>query len=561
MRTVETHILVIGSGVAGLAAAIAAADGQTQVLLVDKGLFGRSGSTVGAEQVAATGPWSLPGDGPDVHFHDTVVSGQFLADQRLARLMVDEVAERIEDLMRWGLRFDREPDGSYVLAPINGHSYPRSLCCRADCTGLAMSQLMKRVARERGVQVLEETLVTRLVQSGDAVVGATALDTRRGELVAIQATATVLASGGIGQLYGFTTNPIQCTGDGYALCLRLGLPLQDMEMVQFVVGLIWPPALRGYGVGLVPFGKLYNRDGERYMARYQPERLEDTTRDAIADALAREIRAGRGSEHGGVLLDVTGLSEDVYALFESSFRVYAAAGLDPRRDRLEVGPSAHYHMGGVPITPAAETGLRGLYAAGEVAGGVHGANRLGNNSLTDGLVFGHRAGQAARRYAATHPAPPFSLPEAEQEARRLDALFERQGRLRPLQARERLQRLVRERLGVLRDEAGLRAARSQLRHWQESLPTEIRIVDRGRVANQELISLLELENLLLVARAVAEAALARRETRGAHRRDDYPDLDDARWLKNTLVWLGGDELRTGWRDAVLVELQPQPMAQ
>jgi fumarate reductase (CoM/CoB) subunit A len=554
LRRLETDVLVIGTGGAGLYAAIRAADEGARVVIWDKGLVGRSGSTVGGAGIAAVGPWSVPGDSPDVHFRDTWVGGSFLNEQTLVRVLVEESRERIMELEEWGLCFDREPDGQYVLDVAGGHTYPRLLAI-SDRVGLQMTKVLRAQVMRRGVERVPDAMATRLLTRSGAVVGAMGLDLGAGELVWASAPAVILATGGIGQLYPITSNPVQCTGDGLALALRAGARLINTEQVQFYPsGLVYPPSLRGFILGIQEYAALYNVEGERFMARYEPDVLEKTTRDRLARAIHAEVAAGRGTEHGGVWLDATDVPEETFRSFQHEFELCEERGFDLRETRVEVAPSAHYFMGGIAIDRDGRTSLPGLWAAGEVSAGVHGGNRLSGNSLAGIIVFGARAGTSAARYARGAGHQAADEEQIAREETRLRGLLSRgEGELTSGQGKDRLRRLMMKHASVLRDGPGLEEGMDALMTLENAMLPEVTIEGPTILHNPSIVGYLELENMVLVAQTIVQSALAREESRGAHFREDFPDPDETSSPSCTEVWLDGNRCKVTQREVAMSE--------
>jgi fumarate reductase (CoM/CoB) subunit A len=538
LTNLATDVLVIGTGSAGLAAALEAARTGVRVLLVDKGLAGKSGCSVSAEQIAACVPGLVAGDGPDVHYQDTIRSGQRLNDPRLVRVLVEESFAAISNLESLGVTFDRDAAGHYAVDPMNGHSFPRSLF-HSDITGKIIVDAMIAETRRLGVGRVEDFLITEIEKADDRAVGAIGLDCRAGSISNISATSVVLASGGAGQLYPLTTNPAQATGDGLALALKAGAIAKDLEFYQFYpVTVIHPPTLRGFVLGISQFGKLYNRKGERFMDKYAPREMESATRDLLSQGMFSEIRCGNGSERGGLFLDVSNLEESIYEVYADALGITRRHGVDLRRERIEVAPAAHYAMGGVKITDRGETNVAGLYAAGEVSGGIHGANRLGNNSLLDTVVFGFRAGRAAGEFALGVDRLRRNPDQVQAERTRLHGLVKRGSKIRQThELRRQLCASMERQVGIIRDRAGLERAEQEFLQLAHLLEEETGIRTDHFRHNLELVDFLELENLLLYARAMLKCALLRKESRGAHYREDFPDLDDSVGLASMEVAL------------------------
>ena len=532
----ETDVLIIGTGGAGLYAAIRAAEAGMNVTIWEKGLVGRSGGTVSGAGVSAVGPWSAPGDSPDVHFRDTVVGGSFLSDQPLARILVEEARLRIKEMEDWGLCFDKEPDGRYVLDVAGGHSYPRVMAI-SDRVGLQMTKVLRTRLLCYKAEHHPDVMTTRLLTRDGKVIGAMGLDLRAGEIRQINARSVVLATGGIGQLYPVTSNPVQVTGDGLALALDAGAGLINMEQVQFYpCGLVHPPSLRGFILGIQEYAKLFNVDNERFMARYEPENFEHTTRDRLARGIYAEITAGRGTDHGGVYLDAMDLPETTYRSFMHEIEICAERGFDYRKQRVEIAPAAHFFMGGVGIDGEARTSLAGLFAAGEVSGGVQGGNRLSGNSLAEILVFGSRAGVSAAEHAKNHDFSTADQEQVESEKARLQNLLKRgAAKLTPAQGKDRLKKVMWEHAGVVRSAGGLTSALEELKELKQELLPGIGILGSVFHFNQSILAYLELEKMVGTAQAVVKAALARQESRGAHYREDFPDPDTSSIPKCTEV--------------------------
>lgn len=533
---------MVGSGGAGLWAAIRAAEAGARTLLVDKGLVGRSGNTLMASGLSVVGPWHLPGDGPEVLLHDTLEGGQFLNNQKLVRILIDETPKRVAELEDWGLAFDREADGRYFLLQSGGHRHPRVLV-RSDRVGLAIAKTLRRRALQVGVKFQEDTIVTALLTCGEHVVGAVGIDCRPGELVAFRTRAVVLATGGVAQLYPMSTSRASNSGDGLAFAMRAGAVMMDMEQVQFFpISLVFPASVKGFALGLRD--KLRNCLGERFMERYDPARMEGSTRDIMSRAIYSEIKAGRATEHGGVFNDVREAPEKVFLSYLDQYNFCLKRGLDLKKEMAEVAPAVHYFMGGIEINERGETNLAGLYAAGEVAGGTHGANRLGGNSLADLLVFGARAGERAARRALQSAAVEVVAQQVKEERERIRSLLERRdGGVRPTEVKRAIQVIMWEKAGVVRSRRYLVEALERLNQLEKDL-SQASLACKGLLYNQELVNYLEVENLLLVGKAIVTSALARGESRGAHYREDCPEKDDAVWLKNVLLRLKGQELVT-----------------
>lgn len=557
MREIETDVLVIGTGGAGLYAAVKAVDQGAEVVVWDKGLVGRSGGTVGGAGIAGVGRWSKKGDDLDIYFKDTVLGGSFLNEQPLVRILVEEAERRITELEEWGLKFDRDSDGNYVLDRAGGHSFPR-LMAIGDRVGLQMTKILRTQVMKRDITRCTDVWATRLVEKAGKIAGAVGLDLKHGEVLFVNTPSVVLATGGVGQLYQNTSNPVQCTGDGLALAFRAGAEMLNMEQVQFYPsGLVCPLSLRGFILGIQEYSTLYNFKKERFMRRYDPENLEGTTRDKLARAIQAEIDAGRGSEHGGVYLDATDISMDKYGSFEHEMEVVEERGFDLRKQCVEVAPSAHYYMGGVKIGENGETNISGLFAAGEVSSGVQGGNRLSGNSLAGITVFGCRAGINAARYATKATRKKVKLTSFSDEEELHQLLKESKGRFTPEESKQKLRVIMAKEVGVLRNQKGLERALSQLEKMRDDLSEQVKIEGSSLLQNYSVASYLELQNMVDVAELIVRSAISRKESLGAHYRVDYPTLDDPEIRQCIELVKRNGSLAIKKREADMTELTPE----
>lgn len=540
MHVVDTDLLILGAGGAGLCAALHAADRGRglAITVVAKGLLGRAGCTrmVQGGYNAVLGP----PDSLEAHFLDTVRGGGWINDQELVWRLVSEAPRRVLELeSRYGCFFDRTPDGRIHQKPFAGQSHDRTLH-KGDLTGIEiMNRLTEQVWARPAVRVLEEHRAVELLQDAEGRVGgALVLDIRGGDFVVIRSRATLLATGGGPTMYRVVACSADKSADGVALASRAGAPLRDMEMVQFhPTGLIVPNSLmtgalleeglRGAG------GRLLNGAGERFMARYDPVRLERSTRDLVARAAVMEVLAGRGTLHGGVWLDVSHLgAEFVERHFRGMVRRCRDFGRDLAREPVEVGPTAHFLMGGVVIDADCRTPLEGLFAAGEDAGGVHGANRLGGNGVAESTVFGGIAGDVMVQWVEGRRLPKVSETLAAEAVRRLTAPLGGRGGPDLYALQGRLRSLMWDRVGVIRDGEGLRTAVEEIEEIAQQVPGVA--VPGGARYNLAWQDWLNLQNMAAVARLIARSALARQESRGSHYRQDFP-RPDPRWLVTVLV--------------------------
>jgi succinate dehydrogenase flavoprotein subunit len=579
MPNYETHdvdVLVIGAGGAGLRAAIAAADGGARTGLVCKSLLGKAHTVMAEGGVAAALGNVYPEDNWKVHFRDTMRGGKMLNNYRMAQLHAQEAPERVIELEDWGAVFDRTPDGKILQRDFGGHRYAR-LAHVGDRTGLEMIRTLQNQTVTRPVEVFMECTVLRLLTDGDRVAGAFGYWRQSGRFVLFRAKAVILATGGVGKIYKITSNSWEYTGDGHAMALWAGADLIDMEFIQLhPTGMVWPPSVRGIlvtegvrGDG----GVLRNSEGRRFMFDYVPDMFRSDTaeteeeadawykgdrtknrrppdllpRDEVARAINNEVKEGRGSPHGGVFLDVaTRLPADVITkrLPSMYHQFMELAGVDITKEPMEVGPTAHYVMGGVRVdADSTASSVPGLFAAGEVAGGMQGANRLGGNSLSDLLVFGKRAGDAAAEYAREIGAEHLAVQEEEVESIAAWALapFERDQGGNPYEIHAELRELMQNNVGLVRNEGDMKKALEEIGALKERAD---RVAVRGsRVYNPGWHEALDLSPLLTCAESVTVGAIARRESRGGHTREDYPTADPDFGKLNVVMRLRGDDLQ------------------
>jgi len=546
----ETHehdVLIIGAGGAGLRAAIEALAQGARVGVVCKSLLGKAHTVMAEGGLAAAMANVDRADDWRTHFRDTMRGGKLLNNWRMAQLHAQEAPDRVRELEQWGALFDRTPTGDIMQRAFGGHTFKR-LCHVGDRTGLEMIRTLQDRGVALGFDVFMECTVTKLLKDGDRVAGAFAYWRESGRFVTFKAKTIVIATGGIGKSWSVTSNSWECTGDGMALAYEAGAELLDMEFVQFhPTGMVWPPGVRGILVTEAVRGEggiLRNKNGERFMEKYDPKRMELSTRDVVARSIYTEVREGRGTPHGGAFLDISHKPpEYVKRKLPSMYHQFKElADVDITKTPMEVGPTCHYVMGGIRVE--AETGassVPGLFAAGEAAAGLHGANRLGGNSLSDLLVFGRRAGFAAAEQAKKTAMPTLDASQIESAEREVLAPFERSDSENPYAIHHDLQETMQNLVGIFRNDEDLRRALVELEKLKERAACVH--VEGSRLYNPGWHLSRDLHNMLIVSEAATLAALARQESRGAHSRLDFPKTDEVVWgKKNNVIVKKGDRM-------------------
>jgi succinate dehydrogenase / fumarate reductase flavoprotein subunit len=586
MQRHNYDVVVIGAGGAGLRAAVEARSAGLRVAIICKSLFGKAHTVMAEGGVAASMGNVNENDGWKVHFRDTMRGGKFLNHYRMAELHAKESPDRVWELEMWGALFDRTKEGKISQRNFGGHEYPR-LAHVGDRTGLELIRTMQQkiVAMQQAdkkefgdaqayLKVFAEVTITEVIKENGKVAGVYGYRREDGAEVLFEAPAVILATGGVGKTFKITSNSWEGTGDGHALALKAGGNLVDMEFLQFhPTGMVWPPSVRGILVTESVRGEggvLTNSNGERFMFKYIPDVFKDKyadneaeadrwyvdqdnnrrppellPRDEVARAINSEVKAGRGSPHGGVYLDVSKrlTAEVIKKRLPSMWhQFYELAGVDITKEAMEVGPTCHYVMGGVEVDAdtAAAVGVPGLFAAGEVAGGMHGSNRLGGNSLSDLLVFGRRAGAGAVDYVKQSQAVKVSDTSIKNAAERIAAPFKRVGGENPYTLHQELQEITHNLVGIIRTKSELADAINKIAEIRKRI--ENVSVQGDRVFNPGFHLSFDLDNMLLVAESTAKSAIVREESRGGHTRDDFPVMNTKWRGLNNITSFNGKEV-------------------
>ena len=529
-QTHEYDVIVIGAGGAGLRAAIESSAMGAKTALVCKSLLGKAHTVMAEGGMAAALANVDKADNWQTHFRDTVLGGKYMGNWRMQQLHAQESPERALELERWGAVFDRTPEGKINQRAFGGHTWKR-LAHVGDRTGLEMIRTLQDKGVHQGIDVFMECTVVELLKDSGRVVGAFGYWRETGKFVVFKAKSVVMATGGIGKMFRVTSNSWEYTADGHALALRAGAELIDMEFVQFhPTGMVWPPGVKGILVTEAVRGEgglLKNSQGERFMERYDPKRMELSTRDQVAKAIYTEVKEGRGTPHGGVWLDISHKdAEYIKKKLPSMYHQFKdLADVDITTSPMEIGPTMHYIMGGIRVVPeSGAASVPGLFACGECSGGMHGGNRLGGNSLSDLLVFGKRAGEGAALFARDNPER-VGFDDARVKRTEQDVLrpFESRASHTPYDVHFELQDLMQDNVGIMRTGEDLKTAIAAFPAFNEKLRGAR--VEGSRMFNPGWHLAWDMVNMLLIAEVVARAALQREESRGAHTRLDFPKTD------------------------------------
>ena len=535
IKSISTDVLIIGSGGAGSRAAIEVDKTGLKAIIVSKGLSFRSGCTGMAEGGYNAVFKSVDMDDSfEAHIEDTLKGGSYLNDKKLVDILVKNSPDRLIDLENYGAMFERKENGEIDQRPFGGQTFRRT-CYHGDRTGAELLNALKEEIIKRNIELYEEIMITSLVCDNNQVIGATGLNLKDSSLIYFKAKSIILASGGAGQLFPVTSNTFQKNGDGFAIAYRAGANLVDMEQIQFhPTGMVKPKSKKGVLVTeavRAEGGMLFNKDGERFMSKYAPDKMELATRDVVARSIYKEISEGRGTENGGVYLDISHIDDDkINEKLETMVLQFENVGVNIKEEAIEVAPTAHHFMGGLKIDENASTSLKNLFGAGEVCGGVHGANRLGGNALADTQVFGKIAGVSASKVCENTEIK-TNMEEVEKEAERIESLIKK-GSIKASEFKNNIKDLMWQKVAIVRDEENLREALKTLMDMKKDLD-KIDVSDEKHY-NTDLQTALEVINMVDICILIVKSAMLRRESRGAHFRSDFPESKDE-WKRSIII--------------------------
>ncbi len=565
---IDTDILVVGTGGAGCFAALKAQERGAKVVVVNKvPWLGGCTMMARAGYSAAMGA-SNPQDNPDLHFHDSVRGGDYMGNQKVLKVMCHKNVEATLDLMKWGAGFRKRADGQLDQGKeAAGHTYPRMIRVEGDFShiGKTIMDALQPQMKERGIEVISNVMITKLLTSQDSISGAVGFNWRDGTLVIFNAKTVVMASGGTGHLYKYTDNPTYMTGDGYALMYEAGAELVDMEFCDFQLGAYHPPQIFGYppncAIWLTTGGILLNRNGERFFKKYYPDRSNEGEglRTEISRAVVWEILDGRGSPSGMVYLNCSNVPRDWMMTARADMvSHFARAGIDLTWQPMEVAPGNHTWLGGLRIDENGEAvNIRGLYAGGEAAGGWGGSNRLGGNAVAAALGLGIVAGESAAQRSNGISMPKIDEKQIDEDRIRIGGLLDRKEGTRAQNIRKQVQELMQKNVWLRRDEQGLKATLTEFEGIEKNDLPKL-CIPRGKEMQRFLWvrEALEAINLVKCGQMVATAALTRKESRGSHQRSDYPELDSRNWLKNIVLCQEKGQMKTKPEPLVVTEVLP-----
>ncbi len=535
---IETDVLIIGGGGAAARAAIEAYIFPVKVVMVIKGRFPSGTTPIAMGSMAAV---LRDDDNPEIFYQDIINGGYMLNNRKLARILANESKNVFEDLNNFGTEFRKTNKGILYIGHPTGTSKPRAAL---TVNHKFMKGLISKV-KESPIEIYDQIMITDLLKFNDSVVGAVGFNYITGEFITISAKAVILATGGLGQIFNLTSMPPGATGDGYAMGLNVGAELIDMEFTQAMVCVIYPDAIRGLAPpfdGFVKFGaKFYNGLNERFMERYEPDRMENVTRDIASICVFKEIQAGRGTSHGGVIMDISPIPWSIIkTLMPKIYHAYDRQGLDATKTGIEWAPGCHHQMGGLKINERCETNIKGLYAVGEVVGGVHGANRLGGNSLTATQVFGKIAGKNAAEFSSSISHEDLAQEIIEEKKKFIYDVYERDTGINYIEVRKKLKRIMSENVWIIKNEKKLNEALDLVIKLKEEGKYNIKLPEK---TYRHLKGALETLNMIEVSELLIQASLIRTESRGAHYREDHPEQDDKNWLKNIIFIQENDLLK------------------
>jgi len=550
IKKVEYDVIIIGGGGAGAEAALSAAEGDTDVAIVEKGIFGRAGCTVlGSYSCCVAIGNKDPRDNPIIHFEDTVREGKYINDQKLVEIYTEKAPERVLELQKFGKVFEELPNGKLKQEMVPGHTFPRAVFSELH-TGKKMITTLKKEVLCRDIDIYNECIIFEILVENNKVYGALGYNIKNGEFILFKCKAIVITTGGCGQLYQNTTTSTDNTGDGLALAYFAGAELKDMEFVQFYpTAQCYPKILKEDAtfpawLRINTGARLYNKDGIEFMKEKMPDWRFKATRDELAQAIYTEIKEGRGSPHGGVYIDVLHLSEkeieEAYS-FGNYFNRLLKMGIDLRKDTIETTVSAHFFMGGIKVNEKFATCVNGLFAAGEAIAGIHGANRLCGNALSEILVTGHEAGKYAAEYAKNNKRSNNDF-KIRDKIKKISDLLERKEGISPIEIKKEIKKIMWEKVGVIRNSHELEEAIKKLESLKHDL-SRMYVSTKTYIWNKELVDAIEAKFMVTVALLIAKAALYRKESRGSHFREDYPKTDNINWLVN-IVFQKDHEIRT-----------------